>query len=105
MDIAKRQRLEKAGWQVGDTEDFLQLSPEEIAFIDLKLTLSQRLKELRLQRNLSPEKLAQKLQSSEANIARIEAGDPSISLDLIVRTMLSLGATTKDIFVAAIDEK
>ncbi|MGK7929082.1 MAG: helix-turn-helix transcriptional regulator [Spirulina sp.] len=105
MDVAKRQGLEKAGWQVGNTADFLQLSPEEIAFIDLKFALSQRLKELRLQQNLSPERLAQKLQSPEASIARIEAGDPSVSLDLIVRAMLSLGATIQDISTAIMEKQ
>ena len=29
MNTAKRMRLEAAGWSVGSTADFLELSPEE----------------------------------------------------------------------------
>ncbi|WP_204103480.1 MULTISPECIES: hypothetical protein [Spirulina sp. CCY15215] len=47
MDEAKRQRLEAAGWKVSNTTEFLQLSPEENTFIELKLALTQRLKESR----------------------------------------------------------
>ena len=46
MDAVKRQRLEAAGWRVGNAEDFLGLSPEEVAFIEMKLSLSKRLREL-----------------------------------------------------------
>lgn len=100
MDESKRQRLEAAGWKVGDTSEFLQLSPEESTFIELKLSLTRRLRELRLQNNLTQKKLAEKIESNELNIIQIESGDPSASLDLMVRAMLFLGATKQDIAVS-----
>ena len=82
MDTIKRQRLEAAGWQVGDAADFLGLSPQEVAFIEIKLSLCKRLKQLRLNQNLSQESLAKKIHSSQSRVAKMEAGDPSVSLDL-----------------------
>ncbi|MEG4285580.1 helix-turn-helix transcriptional regulator [Microcoleus sp. A006_D1] len=97
MDAIKRQRLEAAGWRVGDAAEFLELSTEEVAFIEMKLSLSKRLKQLRISQNLSQESLAKKIKSSQSRVAKIEAGDPSVSLDLMVRTLLAIGATREDV--------
>jgi len=105
MDAIKRQRLEAAGWRVGDAADFLELSAEEIAFIEMKLSLIKRLKQLRISQNLSQESLAKKIKSSQSRVAKIEAGDPSVSLDLMVRTMLALGATREDVALAIASSK
>ena len=105
MDAIKRQRLEAAGWRVGDAADFLELSAEEIAFIEMKLSLIKCLKQLRLSQNLSQESLAKKIKSSQSRVAKIEAGDPSVSLDLMVRTMLALGATREDVALAITSSK
>ncbi|MBE9121964.1 helix-turn-helix transcriptional regulator [Tychonema sp. LEGE 07199] len=100
MDAIKRQCLEAAGWRVGDAADFLELSAEEIAFIEMKLSLIKPLKQLRITQNLSQESLAKKIKSSQSRVAKIESGDPSVSLDLMVRTMLALGATREDVALA-----
>src|SRR4028119_178736 len=97
MDPAKRQRLEAAGWAVGDASDFLGLSPEEAAFIELKLALSKRLKQQRESQQLTQQALAQRIQSSQSRVAKMEAGDPSVSLDLLIRKILSAGATRSEI--------
>jgi DNA-binding XRE family transcriptional regulator len=100
MDAVKRQRLEAAGWRVGDAADFLELSPEEAAFIEMKLSLSKRLRELRLSQKISQQSLAKRINSSQSRVAKMEAGDPSVSLDLIVRTLLAIGATREDVAIA-----
>lgn len=97
MDAEKRKRLEAAGFCVGDATDFLQLLPEEVAFVEMKLSLSRYLKELRLKNKLSQENLAKKINSSQSRVAKIEAADPSVSLDLVVRTILAIGATREDV--------
>ncbi|WP_446341880.1 helix-turn-helix transcriptional regulator [Coleofasciculus chthonoplastes] len=97
MDAVKRQRLEASGWRVGNAEDFLGLSPEEVAFIEMKLSLSKRLRELRLSQKLSQESLANRINSSQSRVAKMETSDPSVSLDLIVRTLLAMGATREDV--------
>lgn len=100
MDTLKRQRLEAAGWRVGDGTDFLELSSEEVAFIEMKLSLSRRLRELRLSQKLSQESLAKRINSSQSRVAKMEAGDPSVSLDLMVRTLLAMGASREDVGMA-----
>jgi len=103
MDTLKRQGLEAAGWSVGNAEDFLGLSPEELAFVEVKLALSKLLKELRISQKLSQQALAERIKSSQSRVAKMEAGDPSVSLELIVRTLLSTGATRKDIAEAIVE--
>ncbi len=90
---AKRERLEKKGWNVGSAEEFLGLSPEEAAYIDLKLRLGQTLLKHRKKGNLTQEELARRINSSQSRVAKMERGDPSVSLDLLIRSLLALGAS------------
>jgi len=100
MKIDKLERLQAGGWKVGNTEDFLQLDEEEARLVALKLSLINAVKKSRIKRKLSQVDLAQRMKSSQSRIAKIEAGDPSVSLDLIVRALIASGATTRDIQVA-----
>jgi ribosome-binding protein aMBF1 (putative translation factor) len=97
MNVAKRKRIEAAGWSVGSTADFLELSPEEAAFIELKLRLSESLRKRRTRQNLSQTALAKKLKSSQSRVAKMEAGDPSVSVDLLLKALLATGATRNDL--------
>ncbi len=94
---AKRQKLEKAGWKVGTAEEFLELSPEESAYIDLKLRLGQNLHKQRKAVRLTQMELARRLHSSQSRVAKMESGDPTVSLDLLIRSLLALGATHQDL--------
>ena len=97
MRKTKQKALEAKGWRVGSAEDFLELTPEEAALVDLKLRLSDALKARRLKLKLSQSAVARQLHSSQSRIAKMEAGEPSVSLDLLVRALMSLGATTNDL--------
>lgn len=97
MRRAKRRRLEAKGWKVAGTKEFLKLTPEEMAYIDVKLRLASSLRERRESRSLTQAGLAQFLGSSQSRIAKMEAGHPSVSLDLLVRSLLSLGASSRDL--------
>ncbi len=91
MRAQKRKGLEERGWKVGDTSDFLNLSPEEIDFIEIKLALSRQLREARKKKRVTQQKLAEILKSSQSRVAKMESADPSVSLDLLVRSLLALG--------------
>lgn len=95
MKNAKKRGLESKGWKFGDTKEFLNLSAEEAAYVELKLALSKNLQELRRKKKLTQEELARRLKSSQSRIAKMEAGDPSVSVDLLVRSLLALGASRK----------
>jgi len=91
MRDEKRKRLEAKGWKVGDAKEFLGLSTEEDTYIELKLRLAKSLREQRQQRQLTQVELARVMKSSQSRVAKMEAGDPSVSLDLLIRSLFALG--------------
>ena len=93
----KKERLERAGWKVGTVREFLGLTKAEEALVELKLTLSRGLKERRARRRLTQTQLARLLGSSQSRVAKMEAGDPSVSIDLLVRSLLAMGASAKEV--------
>jgi transcriptional regulator with XRE-family HTH domain len=82
---------------VGSAKDFLKLSDEEAMLVELKVSLAGALRQARAKRGLSQVELAQRMRSSQSRVAKIEAGDASVSLDLIVRALLAAGATRRDL--------
>jgi len=97
MKPAKRQKLETAGFRVGTAQDFLQLSDEEMALIDLKVRLVHMLKSIRQSSGLTQHELAKKIASSQSRIAKMEASNSEASLDLICRALFSLGVSRQEI--------
>jgi predicted XRE-type DNA-binding protein len=97
MKATKRKRLEAKGWKVGTVEEFLNLSPEEVAYIELKHALSNSLRERRSKEKLSQVEVAKLFKTSQSRVAKMEAGDPSVSIDLLVKSLLALGASPKDL--------
>ena len=97
MRKTKRAELKKRGWKLGSTEDFLKLTPEEAMYVELKLRLSESLRKRRQGRKLSQTALARLIKSSQSRVAKMETGDPSVSLDLLIRSLLALGASEKDL--------
>lgn len=97
MQQSKREALEKMGWKTGSASDFLNLSNEELGVIELKLALGSAIKERRQKKRMTQTAFAKVISSSQSRVAKMEAGDPSVSLDLLVKSMLSLGATRWDL--------
>ena len=93
----KQQRLERAGWTVGSAADFLGLSARDSRFIELKLALANGVRRMRERRGMTQARLAKQLGSSQSRVAKMEAGDASVSLDLMVRSLLGIGAKPTDI--------
>ncbi len=105
MKAAKRKKLEANGWKVGDAADFLELTDEESAYIELKLKLAKRLKEARTRRHLTQAQFAKRIDSSQSRVAKMETGDRSVSLDLLIKSLLSLGVKNEDIGKAITNSK
>ena len=97
MDSKKKKKLEAKGWVTGDASDFLGLSPEEARFIDLKLALKNSLKAERLKQRITQVELAKMIGSSQSRVAKMEAGDPSVSVDRLLKALLTLGVTNKQL--------
>ena len=97
MDAKKRRKLEGAGWRIGSAAELLELTPEESALIDLKLSLGRLVRTTRHRAKLSQHGLAGRLRSSQSRVAKLEAGDASVSLDLIVKAAFAAGAKRADV--------
>jgi predicted transcriptional regulator len=89
MKASKRRRLE--------AKDFLGLSAEEDAYIELRLKLADGLKSRRSSRGVTQTQLAATMRSSQSRVAKMESGDPTVSLDLLVKSLLALGASNREL--------
>ncbi|MEM7582052.1 MAG: helix-turn-helix domain-containing protein [Acidobacteriota bacterium] len=97
MNEAKKARLEAAGWKVGTAAELLELTAEEAAYVELKVRLSDAVRERRKQRKLTQAQLAELMGSSQSRVAKAEASDSSVSLDLLIRSLFALGASIQDL--------
>jgi DNA-binding XRE family transcriptional regulator len=97
MKAEKKKKLEAAGWTVGDARDFLALTPDEAEFVEIKLALARRLRSLREQRHWTQAELAKHVGSSQSRVAKMEAADPTVSVDLLVRSLLAAGANRREL--------
>ena len=97
MNKRERARLEARGWRFGSVREFLGLTPEEAALIEVKLMLARQVRERRLVRRWTQGELAKRLGSSQSRVAKLEAGDPSVSVDLLLRSLFVMGATPRQI--------
>ncbi|MDZ4063631.1 MAG: helix-turn-helix transcriptional regulator [Coriobacteriia bacterium] len=97
MDEKKRGRLTAAGWRIGRIDEFLELNPADSAFIEMKLGLANRLRTLRVEHGWTQTEVAGRLQSSQSRVAKMEAADATVSLDLLVKSLLALGASAAEV--------
>lgn len=97
MEESKRQKLEAQGWTVGDATTFLGLSSQEAEYIEMKLALSHQVRHRRQQQSLTQEEVAQMTGSSQSRVAKMEAGDASVSIDLLMKTLIAMGASRREI--------
>jgi predicted XRE-type DNA-binding protein len=97
VEAKKLARLEAAGWKTGSADDFLGLTPEESAYLDLRMVLSDAVRETRKAKRLTQGELAGLLESSQSRVAKVEAADESVSLDLLIRALLALGVSLQEL--------
>ena len=97
MRKTKKDRLEKKGWRVGTVEEFLDLTPDESSYIELKIRLGEDLRKRRVRHKMTQIDLAKRIKSSQSRVAKMESGDPSVSLDLLIRSLLALGTSNRDL--------
>lgn len=97
MDKRKKERLAEKGWKTGSVAEFLDLSAEESAYIEMKFALSEKLRERRRRKKLTQAELAKAIESSQSRVAKMEAGDPTVTIDLLVKSLLALGVSKKEL--------
>ena len=97
MDPKKKRTLPAKDWKSGSAADFLKISKEEADLIELKISLSGLLQESRKRKHISQAELAELISSSQSRVAKMEKSVPSVSLDLIVRSLFAMGVTKAEL--------
>lgn len=105
MDKRKLKRLEAAGWKAGTAEDFLELSEPESALVELRLRLSDKLQQRRRAMKMSQAAFAKSLKSSQSRVAKMEANDSTVSIDLLIRSLVGSGVTLQELSDALSDRR
>jgi predicted transcriptional regulator len=75
----------------------LARSPAEDQYIELRRILARGVMFRRLDKNVTQARLAKLMGSSQSRVAKMEAADPSVSLDLLIRALFVLGASRRDL--------
>ena len=97
MNHKKQKRLAAAGWRVGTAAEFLELSPAEALFVEIKVTLADAVRSRRARLGLTQAELGRRMHSSQSRVAKLEAGHQSVSIDLLVHALATLGCTRRQV--------
>ncbi len=97
MKADKLKRLEDAGWKSTSVQDFLNLDDADMEYIETKLALTKVVRQERIKRHITQITLADRMKTSQSRVAKIEKGDPTVSIDLILRAMFALGMNRKEL--------
>lgn len=97
MKPQKRKKLERAGFSVGTVSEFLELTGEEAALVEIKVRLVEMFKNARAASGITQQQLAKLISSSQSRVAKLEALQPDVSLDLICKALFALGVSRQAI--------
>ena len=93
----RKAKIRKAGFKIGTVQEFLELSDAEMMIIDMRIALGKRIRTTREKQQLTQSELAKRIRSSQPRVAKIEAGEEGVSLDLMTKAALAVGMTRKQI--------
>ncbi len=97
MEKKKRERLLAAGWKVSTAAEFLDLSPEEEALVEARIALTRRIRSVREEKGMTQVQVARLIGSSQSRVAKMEAADRTVSIDMMMRTLFRLGQTPRQV--------
>ena len=100
MDPKKKQRLEAQGWKFGDYADFLGMSAEEKAVVEMRLAAAREVDRLREEQGVSQRELARRMGTKQPTVSRMLAEPASTTFDSLFRALLALGSTPRKIAAA-----
>jgi len=97
MKASKQKKLEEAGWKVGSTAEFLELSEAEETLVSMKVSLAKEVRAVRQKKSITQQRLAKLIGSSQSRIAKLETADRSVSMELLIRSLVAMGTTQAQI--------
>jgi ribosome-binding protein aMBF1 (putative translation factor) len=87
----------KNGWVEGSVQEFLGLSDADMEYIETKRALATYLREQRKKQHLSQTELATRLETSQSRVAKMESGDPTVSVDLLLQALYRIGTKRRQL--------
>ena len=90
----------KQGWVEGSVKEFLGLSAADMEYIETRRALSRQLRAERQKKHLTQTELAVQLKTSQSRVAKMEQGDPTVSLDLLIQSLYRVGMNRKSVAAA-----
>lgn len=97
MEKQKRERLLAAGWKVSTAAEFLDLSPDEEALVEARIALTRRIRSVREEKGMTQVQVARLIGSGPSRVAKMEAADRTVSIDMMMRTLFRLGQTPRQV--------
>lgn len=97
MDAKQKKRLKADGWRFGSYADFLGLTDAEVVLVELRASLAAALKARRARLGVTQVELAKRLRSSQSRVAKMEAGNSAVSFELLMRALLVLGVSRREL--------
>src|SRR4051812_25193383 len=97
MDAKERERIEAAGFWVGDAEDLLALNDHERKLLDFRSRVIRAVRSVRERSGLTQGELAEAIGSVPAEVAQIEGPGVGVPLDLMLSALFAAGGTLDDL--------
>lgn len=83
------------GWSEGTVAEFLQLTPEEEAIVEMRVRISRAVREKRDKLGISQRELAKRMGTKQPHVSEIENG--VATLETMIRAYLALGGNAKQV--------
>jgi predicted XRE-type DNA-binding protein len=93
MTKSKRDKNDGGGFVRTTVGEWLDLTAAQVEMIEVRVALAKKLRRMREGRQMTQADLAKSLGTSQPRVSKMEAGDPEVTLDLLIRSLLALGAS------------
>lgn len=97
MDAKKRKQIAAAGYQVTDSADWLGLTPQEQAIVNMRVNLALEIERVRKASHITQQALAEKIGTRQSGVARMLKNPTTATIDSLIKTLLLLGTSPKRI--------
>ena len=97
MPIERQKKPDAVGGMETIVPEPLVRPGAQMEYNETKRALSRRLRELRSEQDLTQTELAATLKTSQSRVAKMEKGDPTVSIDLLMQALFRLGVTRREL--------
>jgi len=97
MKTKKKKALESVGYKVTDTAEWLGLSPEEEAIVNMRVNFAMEIERVCKERGITQQALAEKIGTRQSGVARMLNNPSKVTIDSLIKTLLVLGTPSKRI--------